>query len=67
MGPRICSNTGRTDLLGESSFGFRVSGSKILHYRSVKLIELWAENPEQWIEDVFAVILNSVLNTLVRR
>ena len=32
----------------------------------VKLMKLWSENPDQRLEDVFADILNSVLNTLVR-
>ena len=35
--------------------------------RNVKLIDLWAENPNQQIEGVFADILNSVINNLARR
>jgi len=33
----------------------------------VKLMKLWSENPNQQIEDVFADILNSVINNLARR
>lgn len=33
----------------------------------VKLMKLWAENPNQQIEDVLADILNSVINNLARR
>ena len=33
----------------------------------VELMELWDENPDQRLEDVFADILNSVKNNLARR
>ena len=35
--------------------------------RNVKLMKLWSENPDQRLEDVFADILNSVINNLARR
>ena len=38
----------------------------VVQDEDVELMELWDENPDQRLEDVFADILNSVLNTLVR-
>ena len=36
-------------------------------YRIVKLIEIWADNPDQRHEDVLADILNTALKALNKR
>ena len=39
----------------------------VVQDEDVELMELWDENPDQRLEDVFADILNSVKNNLARR